>query len=89
MCGADACWKGWADIELTLGQVGTVALLGDDVGDDAGGTARAALLDGRGVVGRLDREGGLLGVLGGQNDALAGLGGLNADSLGVDNTRVL
>jgi hypothetical protein len=89
MCGADGCWKRWADIELTLGQVGTVALLGDDVGDDAGGTARATLLDGGGVLGRLDREGGLLRVLGGQNDALARLGGLNADSLGVDNTRVL
>lgn len=89
MCGADACWKRWTEIGLTLGQVGTVALLGDDVGDDAGGTARATLLDGGGVLGRLDREGGLLRVLGGQNDALARLGGLDADSLGVDNTRVL
>lgn len=73
----------------TLGQVSTVALLGDDVGDDTGGTASTTLLDGGGVLGGLDGGGSLLGVLGGKNETLAGLGSLNADSLGVDDTRVL
>lgn len=77
------------DAKRTLGQVSTVALLGDNVGDGTSGTTAATLLDGGGVLGALDGEGGLLGVLSGKNDTLARLGGVNADSLGVDKTRVL
>lgn len=77
------------DMIRTLGQVSTVTLLGNDVGDNAGGTTAATLLDGGSVLGALDRKGSLLGVLGGKNDTLARLGGLNADGLGVDDTRVL
>ena len=76
-------------MKLTLGQVSTVALLGDDVGDDTGSAASTTLLDGGSVLGGLDGGRALLGVLGDNNDTLAGLGGLDADSLGVDDTRVL
>ncbi len=73
----------------TSGQVSTVALLGNNVGDGTGSAASTTLLDGGGVLGGLDGGGSLLGVLGGDSDTLARLGGLDADSLGVDNTRVL
>lgn len=77
------------EVIRTSGQVGTVAALGNDVGDKAGSTTSTTLLDGGGVLDGLDGAGALLAVLGGNLKTLAGLGGLDADSLGVDNTRVL
>lgn len=73
----------------TSGQVSTVALLGNNVGDGTGSTTSAALLEGGDVDGLLDGGRGLLGILGGNNDTLSRLGGLNADSLGINKTRVL
>lgn len=75
--------------DSSSGQVSTVALLGNNVGDGTGSTTSAALLEGGDVDGLLDGGRGLLGILGGNNDTLSRLGGLNADSLGINKTRVL